>query len=153
MVLNVLRGLFILMMAAVGYAFLDVNWVWMYGAILIGGLFVCIDILSPRKKLSVFAGTFFGLLVGLAIAYALTYVTGFLVALAIDLSSERGQLISRRDDLVRFVNLVVGVVCCYLAISLVLQTKDDFRFIIPYVEFSKQTKGRPPDAGRHERAD
>src|SRR5690606_22177579 len=29
----------------------------------------------------------------------------------------------------------------YLAISFILQTKDDFRFVIPYVEFSKQTKG------------
>src|SRR4029079_10802171 len=31
-----------------------------------------------------------------------------------------------------------------LAISFILQTKDDFRFIIPYVEFSKQTKGARP---------
>ena len=46
--------------------------------------------------------------------------------------------------MVRFVNLAIGVVCCYLTISLVFQTKDDFRFIIPYVEFSKQTKGARP---------
>src|SRR5207247_894436 len=30
---------------------------------------------------------------------------------------------------------------CYIAISTLLQTKDEFRFIIPYVEFSKQVKG------------
>jgi uncharacterized protein YacL len=40
--------------------------------------------------------------------------------------------------------LIVNVLCCYLAITFVLQTKDDFRFIIPYVEFSKQTKGSIP---------
>src|SRR5262249_4360188 len=28
--------------------------------------------------------------------------------------------------------------------SLLLQTKDDFRFLIPYVEFSKQLKGAKP---------
>src|SRR6185295_2056070 len=33
---------------------------------------------------------------------------------------------------------------CYLAVSLLLQTKDEFRFIIPYVEFSKQVKGAKP---------
>ena len=33
---------------------------------------------------------------------------------------------------------------CYSCISLVLQTKDDFRFIIPYVEFSKEVKGLKP---------
>ena len=42
------------------------------------------------------------------------------------------------------VDLVVSVGCCYLAISFVFQTKDDFRFVIPYVEFSKQTKGARP---------
>jgi len=37
--------------------------------------------------------------------------------------------------------MMLGVACCYLAISFILQTKDDFRFIIPYVEFNKKTKG------------
>ncbi|HEX7008419.1 MAG TPA: PIN domain-containing protein, partial [Phycisphaeraceae bacterium] len=32
----------------------------------------------------------------------------------------------------------------YLGISLVLQTKDDFRFVIPYVEFAKQIRGNRP---------
>ena len=38
----------------------------------------------------------------------------------------------------------MGLVSCYLAISFTLQTKDDFRFIIPYVEFTKKTKGERP---------
>jgi uncharacterized protein YacL len=33
---------------------------------------------------------------------------------------------------------------CYLCISTLLQTKDDFRFIIPYMEFSKEVKGARP---------
>jgi uncharacterized protein YacL len=41
-------------------------------------------------------------------------------------------------------NLVIGLVCCYLCISFVLQTRDDFRFIVPYVEFKRQTKGHHP---------
>ena len=39
---------------------------------------------------------------------------------------------------------MIGIICCYLAISFIFQTKDDFRFIIPYVEFSKETKGARP---------
>jgi uncharacterized protein YacL len=35
-------------------------------------------------------------------------------------------------------------VICYFCISLLIQTKDDFRFIIPYVEFAKEVKGRKP---------
>ena len=33
---------------------------------------------------------------------------------------------------------------CYLCVSTLLQTKDDFRFIIPYMEFSKEVKGARP---------
>ncbi len=40
--------------------------------------------------------------------------------------------------------LLLTVVCCYIAISTLLQTKDEFRFIIPYVEFSRQVKGAKP---------
>src|SRR6185369_6876673 len=39
---------------------------------------------------------------------------------------------------------VVTLVCCYISVSTLLQTKDEFRFIIPYVEFSKQVKGGRP---------
>ena len=41
-------------------------------------------------------------------------------------------------------SLVLGMVLCYSCISLLMQTKDDFRFIIPYVEFSKEVKGQKP---------
>jgi uncharacterized protein YacL len=36
------------------------------------------------------------------------------------------------------------VTVCYICVSLLLQTKDDFRFIIPYVEFSREVKGSRP---------
>jgi len=38
--------------------------------------------------------------------------------------------------------VIITVLSCYVAVSTLLQTKDEFRFIIPYVEFSKQLKGR-----------
>src|SRR6185436_14410398 len=40
--------------------------------------------------------------------------------------------------------LMLGMVLCYTCISVLLQTKDDFRFIIPYVEFAKEVKGLKP---------
>jgi uncharacterized protein YacL len=40
--------------------------------------------------------------------------------------------------------LVIGVSLCYACISMLMQTKDDFRFIIPYVEFAKEVKGLKP---------
>ncbi len=41
-------------------------------------------------------------------------------------------------------DLLILIFICYVCISTLLQTKDDFRFIIPYVEFSKEVKGARP---------
>jgi len=38
----------------------------------------------------------------------------------------------------------LGASAVFMCVSFVLQTKDDFRFVIPYVEFSKETKGARP---------
>jgi len=46
--------------------------------------------------------------------------------------------------LVPTVKLLVGAFTIYVCVSLVLQTKDDFRFIIPYVEFAKDQRGVSP---------
>ena len=42
------------------------------------------------------------------------------------------------------VQLVLGILLCYICVSLILQTKDDFRFVIPYIEFAKEVKGLKP---------
>jgi len=44
----------------------------------------------------------------------------------------------------RSVPLMIGMAVCYLCVSMIIQTKDDFRFIIPYVEFTKEVKGLKP---------
>ena len=155
MILHILRALFVLLMAAVGWSFIkDPNtpfgaytWLALAIALVVGVFIVCIDILAPRKKLAVFSGTFFGLLVGIV------------DRLRAELRRRRcsSTSTSRHDQPRRSAERQTArrdhratSTCssawsrCYLAISFILQTKDDFRFIIPYVEFSKQTKGARP---------
>ena len=150
LVLTVLRASFVLLLAAVGWFFVGadpdalgplsgLSWLALTIAIVVGVLVVCADILSSRRKLAILSGAFLGLVVGLAVAYAFSFVIGLLVDQFLPSPNAPG-----RDSLVQFLNLTVGIVCCYLAISFVLQTKDDFRFIIPYVEFRKQARGNRP---------
>ncbi|HEX4056604.1 MAG TPA: PIN domain-containing protein [Tepidisphaeraceae bacterium] len=146
MVLQVLRALFVLLMAAIGYYFLKEQigvdlyeippWLMLMITLAIGVLVVCIDILSPRRKLAIFSGTFLGLIVGMMTSYGFS----FIVALLVDRYMPDAKD-TQKDAIVHYLNIVIAVVFSYLAISFILQTKDDFRFIIPYVEFSKQTKG------------
>ena len=150
LILHVLRALLVLTLAAVGWYFVkadpsamgvldDSKWELLAFAVVCGVVVVCLDILSSRRKLAIFSGTFLGLIVGLALAYALSFVTALLVD---QFGSELHE--TGRTAITQYLNLVLGVICCYLAISFILQTKDDFRFIIPYVEFRKDSKGARP---------
>jgi uncharacterized protein YacL len=48
------------------------------------------------------------------------------------------------QHLVQFLQLTSTTLFCYFGVTVLLQTKDDFKFIIPYVEFRKEVKGRAP---------
>src|SRR5947209_3509277 len=130
LILHVLRALFVLLMAAVGWRYVEhplpfmgmYTWMAMAIALAIGVLIVCVDILSPRQKLVVFSGAFFGLLVGVAIAYALSFVVRLLVeqwqpppVYVVD----NGRAVpvapqSQRETMIEFVNLLVGVTTTYI---------------------------------------
>lgn len=142
MVLHVLRGLFILLMAAVGWFYLQLTWLSMSIALAIGVLFVGIDIVSPRRKLALFSGVLFGLVVGILIAYALSFPVRLIADQMFALLDLPGDEYKVRT--IEFMQIIVAVVTCYLTISFTIQTKDDFRFIIPYIEFKKSTKGSRP---------
>jgi uncharacterized protein YacL len=88
-----------------------------------------IDLLLPRKRIEVISSVYFGLLIGFLLAYLLVQA----LTPAIGNWAYRGVA-------VMLINLIVP----YLCISLILQTRDDFRFVIPYVEFSRELKGGKP---------
>lgn len=150
-----IRVAFILVIFGVGWAAIinpvqplgSSTWVLLAVSLVIGVLVMIGDFIAPRKKLSVFAGAFFGLLVGIVLAYALSFVTRPLVSLIFE-STVKTDLFNIGENqinaLTTYVNLIIGCITCYLSVSFVLQTKDDFRFIVPYVEFAKQTKGSRP---------
>src|SRR4051812_10424992 len=130
-ILILLRALFVLLAAAVGFFYVyqnpparDGSYLEFWGppaiGIVLGVLLVCIDVISPRKKLALFSGTFLGLIVGLIIAYILSFV----VQLFVTQWAEGDQ-----RQIAEFVNMLIAVCACYLSISFILQTKDDFRFI------------------------
>jgi len=59
-------------------------------------------------------------------------------------TEETGGGWRQRSALVAMIKLLVGACTIYLCVSFVMQTKDDFRFIIPYVEFARHTRGARP---------
>ncbi len=45
---------------------------------------------------------------------------------------------------IQMIKLLLATAAVFMCVTFVLQTKDDFRFVIPYVEFTRQTKGPRP---------
>jgi uncharacterized protein YacL len=146
MLLWLFRGIFIivvisvLMVNAASKTLTDGENSTSWWAVVISGLglmvfFLLLDILTPKRKLTALAGVFFGLLVGMLITAVL--------ALAIDMLGET-YAIPLVDQASLAIKWMLGVCICYFTVSIVMRTKDDFRFVIPYVVFSKQTKGSRP---------
>jgi uncharacterized protein YacL len=130
--------MFVLVAAGLGVSFIkadflpkDSEWIaWgVFGGIMFVALGVIgLDIAVRRKRLDTITAVYFGMLVGLL----MTYILG-LAMIPLPLDKYRNP-----------VQLVLGLVLCYTCISLLMQTQGDFRFIIPYVEFSKEVKGLKP---------
>lgn len=106
-----------------------VGWAAFGGAIAVAMAVIAVDILVRRKSLATISAVYFGLVVGMFLAYVVS-----LALIPVPLSPRVREMIT----------VVLGVVLCYICISLLIQTKDDFRFIIPYVEFAREVKGRRP---------
>jgi len=89
------------------------------------------DAYFPRKRLDTISAVYFGMLIGLFLTYVMNLALSPVLPEPDPTATPWGQL-------------VLGMILCYTCISVLLQTKDDFRFIIPYVEFAKEVKGLKP---------
>ncbi len=143
--LTILRGSFLAVAMGVAFALTKdayVNalgrpwWLIFFGVLLIAVAVIVVDIISPRKRIAVISSVYLGVLVGLL----LTYLLGLALAPLFEDPNKPGEA----SPLLGMVQLLLAVCLCYACISLLLQTRDDFRFIIPYVEFAKEVKGLKP---------
>jgi uncharacterized protein YacL len=103
----------------------------------LGLIVVVIDSMSPNKQLASIFGIYLGICLGLIGAYAIGTLLDTIVA-AWSLQDSAAAI---------YLNLIkvsIGLILCYIAVSVVMTTKDDFRLVIPYVEFSKQNRGVRP---------
>lgn len=115
---------------------------WWFGVAIALALFaivLLIDVLTPNKKISSISAVMFGLLAGILATVAISAVIE--LALRVWLPD---KAIVAIQPIINIVKPLLGVALCYLGITTILQTQDDFRLVIPYVEFAKQIRGTKP---------
>jgi uncharacterized protein YacL len=149
--LFVLRSLLIIMAIALGFGLINsallpkepvwIPWMVFVGCLLAAGVVIALDVFVRRKIIATMSAVYFGLLVGVVLTYVIRLA---LLPLLPDPATLPARDAQYAQQIVYWVQVALGVVICYTCISLLIQTKDDFRFIIPYVEFSKEVKGRRP---------
>ncbi len=104
-----------------------------------GSAVLLMDVRGRNKQIATLSAIYFGLLLGLLLGWLFSLALGPVIEASFPDFNAKQTI-----RLTLMIRLTLSVLCCYVTISTLLQTKDDFRFIIPYVEFSKQVKGGRP---------
>lgn len=87
-----------------------------------------VDMIIKRKRIELISAIYFGLLVGSLLSY--------LTLLAL------GPVID--PPYIPVATMLTTLFLTYICISFLVQTRGDFRFVIPFVEFSRELKGGRP---------
>lgn len=138
MELIVLRSVFFIVTVGLGVSLMLnslVSW-WVvplagFGAIVL----ILLDVFLPRKRIELISSIYFGTAIGIFLTYVIS------LALAPIWGSETDTPFGSTREIIL---PLIGAASCYLCISLLWQTRDDFRFVIPYVEFSREVRGGKP---------
>lgn len=99
---------------------------------------IALDMAFPKKRIEWVSSVYFGLLIGL--------VTTYVMQLALEpfFSDQPGEAGEQTEAFRQCVTAALLLICSYTGVSFLLQTRNDFRFIIPYVEFQRNVKGVKP---------
>ncbi|MCL2640571.1 MAG: hypothetical protein FWD53_06985 [Phycisphaerales bacterium] len=144
--IHIVRLVFLLLVATVATIYLSatldnsvVAWSLMLGAVLLAFVIITLDVLVKRKNLSTLSGVMFGLIVGMLVSLGISYLVEQATTILLE-ASVKAEYVA----LIEGTKFLISLMICYLAVSFILQTKDDFRFVIPYVEFQRATRGPRP---------
>jgi uncharacterized protein YacL len=146
--LLILRGMFVALVISIATGALyyyDLNQMFGEGLLVfalvlfIGLVTVSIDVLAKNKQITTISAIYFGLLMGFLLGTLLWMALEPIFQIYLRDARERPDV-----ERLQFARLFITLMCCYICVSTLIQTKEEFRFIIPYVEFSKKLKGAKP---------
>lgn len=101
---------------------------------------IAIDLATPKKKISTITGVLLGIISGVLATAAL----GFIIDLLLESWMQNKDALDVVKPVANSLKVLIGITLSYIGTVTVLQTQDDFRLVIPYVEFAKQIRGVRP---------
>ncbi len=165
MVVWLFRGLFVLLSGSIGYKvaqvckFEDVLMGIIMGIAVAIGMII-VEVIFSKRPISSISSIMFGLLIGFVMARFFTDAVFLVLGPDANLLlgreikqvvTESGAIVEKKgeplvtqEDFHGAVSLIMTGIFCYLGISVFYQTRNRFRFIIPYVEFRPAQQGAQP---------
>jgi uncharacterized protein YacL len=133
--LHVVRALFVLACGTVGWVtgidLYQQPWMGLFIGLGAGTIFMTLQLLATRQLASVVITLVIGILVGCLLSYFLIKV--------LDLLNED---MAAKAKMYR--NFAIAVVLSFLSVLTILHVKDDFKFVIPFVELKREGGGSKP---------
>ena len=118
--------------------------VWILATVSVAVAITFLDFLFSRKFVMMVTAVVFGLLLGFLTAGLVSTIIFTIFPLPppnMEITSPDFAIYQTYATAIKTTLLCVF---CYLGVSFVVQTRNDFRFIIPYIQFSRKTKGIRP---------
>jgi uncharacterized protein YacL len=100
----------------------------------IAGLLIVTEVFFSRSPIAVVSSITFGTMLGFLAAWLFT---GMIEVVA-------QPYVKDAREVLPAIRLIMTLIFVYFGITLLLQTRDDFKFIIPFVEFKSELKGVRP---------
>jgi len=140
--LHFLRGLFVIISAVLGWhieRILSVNSTGIYGliiGIILAAFLVLIELWFTKKFIGIISIIILGLIFGFIVAYLFTTVIFMMPGLK--------ATAEKSTEFKDWLQFSITFLFCFLTIIAVIRIKDDFKFVLPFVELSPTHKtGRP----------
>jgi len=88
---------------------------------------VVLDVIFRKKSVAAILAICLGIIAGTLLEILVSHILGL-----------SGVAVKINRDLLPWIELTILLVLCYVATTIILQTREDFRFVIPYVKFSPE---------------
>ncbi len=133
--LFIVRAVFVAVAVGLGAALINSNllpkedlpwapWAAIGGMTALALGLIRMDIAVGRKELQTVTAIYFGLIVGVFLTYIVRLA---LLPIFPDLGDAKlTPAVAKHQQLGQFIVLIIGMVLCYLCVSILMQTKDDF---------------------------
>ncbi len=133
-----LRSVFVLFAGLIGLQLADLLFTGspihgFFGGVFTALFFVAVEIGFTRRYISIISIVMFGLMCGFIVSAI--FINGlFLVP----------WMKAQSEEIRNWIQFGITFLICYLSTVIIIQTKDDLKFVVPFIEFQREGRGGIP---------